>query len=535
MKQNKNKNKNQKKKYFSAYEYKLQVPGILRLLFALLLFFLELGIFAYISVKISKLGLGFLLLWQIAALIFTIYLSQKPQQTSYVHFWIMLILFFPPLGFILYFVWGRDKRFPKKEQQFKESLARRKPFQKSTKEALGEVKDLSLNMAAKRQLGYFCNYNFPVYQNCNLTYFRSGEAQYKQMFKDISEAKDYIFLEVFIVADGYIWEKTVDLLIRKAQEGVEIRLLLDDFGTIAKMDWSVINKLKKNKIKFIRFNPVIRYASGLYQNYRNHKKSCLIDGKIAWLGSANLGDEYVNLISRFGYWKDNALRIEGEACRSILLDFLLLWEHEREFPLDEDYSKFIAQVSTEASPENKGLLVPFWNGPLGSEEKIAIHVINSVINTATEKLIISTPYLILEDSIAISLCQAAKSGIDVNIILPDIPDKPLVYLISQSNYGNLLKAGCRIYQYKPGFIHAKTLLADGEIALMGSINLDYRSLYLNFENGIYIYKHPVIEDMYQDYENILANCREILLEEWEKRPLWKKIVQFILRPFSPLI
>ncbi len=519
-----------------GYNYNLKLPGLLRMVVAIALFAVELFFLNWPAFRLTALGLDILGGLQLAALVFAIYLSQKVNRTSYTIFWIMIILFFPALGLILYLFWGNENRFGRQRLHFAESQARLAPWRKSEEASKEELAAQSLDLPGQIQLRYLLNKGFPIYKDTKMTYAPTGEDQFEQMFKDIAQAKDFIFLEYFIISDGYIWEQTVDLLLEKADEGLEIRLLYDDFGTTARACSNTMVKLKEHGVKIINFNPVARYISGLYRNYRNHQKAAIIDGKIAWLGGTNLADEYANIHKRFGYWKDTAIRLEGPACDSITTDFLLMWEHDGIYPLDEDYSHFLPQQKNPLPPlADSGLVVPFWDGPLGREDHPASDLISSLISTAEKRLYICTPYLVPETDMVNRIIQAAQSGVEVFILMPGIPDKKLVYKVSQSNYYHLLKAGCRIFLYEPGFLHAKTFLADGERALVGSINLDYRSLYLNFENGVYIYQNPVLQDIEADMEEIISHSREIDLASWEKRPFRHKFLEFILKPLSPLL
>lgn len=519
-----------------GYNYKLKLPGLLSMVVAMALFVAELFFLNWLAFRLTGLGLGILGGLQLLALGFAIYLSHKVNRTSYTLFWIMIILFFPALGLILYLFWGNENRFGKQRKHFAECQARLAPWRKSEEACQADLATRSLDLPSQIQLRYLLNKGFPIYKDTKMTYAPTGEDQFDLMFQDIAQAQDFIFLEYFIISDGYIWEQTVDLLLEKADEGLEIRLLYDDFGTTARADSATMVKLKDHGVKIINFNPVARYASGLYRNYRNHQKAAIIDGKIAWLGGTNLADEYANIHKRFGYWKDTAIRLEGPACDSITADFLLMWEHDNIYPLDEDYSRFLPQSRDPLfSLPDSGLVVPFWDGPLGRDDYPASDLISSLISTSEKRLYISTPYLVPETDMMNRIIQAAQSGVEVFILMPGIPDKKLVYKVSQSNYYPLLKAGCRIFLYEPGFLHAKTFLADGKRALVGSINLDYRSLYLNFENGVYIYQDPVLTDIEADMQEIIAHSREIDLASWEKRPFRHKLLEFILKPFSPLL
>lgn len=516
-----------------TYDYKMKLPGALKILVAALLFFAEVGLFLYLGLKLSSLTAGLYLFFQVLGLAFSIYLLQRYGENSYNIFWIMLILFFPAFGLIIYLSLGRKRRFKKLNIRFKEDMARIKPYRKEPIESSRLGVDHQVSDAAQIQINYLTNKGFPVYNNSAQTYFPSGEAQFTQMLQDMEKAEEYIFLEYFIMADGHILDKAVDIMMRKAQAGVDVRLLYDDFGVSARADAAYIQAIKDSGVKVITFNPVSRYISGFYKNYRNHQKLCLIDGKVGWLGGTNLADEYANIYERFGYWKDTAIRIEGEACNSLLTDFILMWDHDQIYPKDPDLSIFMPD---HPRPETyPGLTIPFWDGPIGMDGNVSADLIRSLFTTAKTSIDIMTPYLVVEPALIDALCMAADSGVRVRLITPGIPDKPQVYLVTRSNYGKLIEHGCEIYEYTPGFIHAKTILVDNERVLLGSINLDYRSLYLNFENAVYICQSPVIADISQDVEETITVCEQISWEAWKNRPRKDKIREPFYKIMSPLM
>lgn len=378
---------------------------------------------------------------------------------------------------------------------------------------------------------FLYNAGFPVYQNTVCQYFPLGEDKFVQMFEDLRKAKDFIFMEYFILADGVIWQEVEDILIQKAHEGVDVRLLFDDFGSIIKAPNDVIKKLRSHGVKVYNFNPVLRYVSKLYINYRNHQKCCIIDGNLAYTGGTNLADEYANLYPRFGHWKDSAIRLEGDAVRGLTTMFLIMWESESN--RQEDYEKYMPREKL--YPNATGYFIPYWDSPLNNPNNPAEDIYRSMINNAKDYLYICTPYFIVDDSMISDICRAAKSGVDVRIITPGIPDKWYAYVVTQSNYAKLMESDVKVFQYTPGFIHAKTVIADDFHAITGCVNFDYRSFHLHFENSVYICGDPVLKDIYDDFLEIFEDSELMDLETWRQRPFKQKAIEAFMRIFSTLL
>lgn len=521
----------------SKFSYKLKVPGMIRLLFAIAIFATELILFIILSVALRDLSVGFFLLLQIIALILVLHITQKHRNSAFTLSWTVLLLSFPPLGLLLYLFWGREGRFPRKEAKLKAAQKRLQAWQPDIQKQTEKIEHLSLSTAPHLQLHYLSRSGFALYQNSSAHYYASGEEQFEQMFKDLERAEHFILIEYFIVAEGQILQRIQDILIRKAKEGVEIRFLMDDFGSVAKAPTHLIRTLRENGVKVQNFNPVNRYISKLYVNYRNHQKVCVIDGQIAWFGGTNLADEYANIYERYGYWKDCAVRVTGEACRGATIGFFIMWELESGHG-EKSYSPFFPDLSTTRfAPEDgkQHVFVPYWDGPLMAQGNPAEDLYLSMFNTAKRELLIITPYFVIDEHMMSDLCRAARSGVQVMLLCPGIPDKKAVNCITRSNYGPLLEAGARVFEYIPGFIHCKTAILDGEAVITGSINLDYRSLFLHYENAVYIYDDPVVQEIRDDFFETLQQSREISLEDWQKRPLWLRFLEPLLKIFSPLL
>ena len=466
------------------------------------------------------------ILLEVFSVFLAIILISNDRNYSYTMLWLLVILIMPVFGYLLYMLWGRTSLFGSSKKKNEEIL---------THSACFLVQDPAIHAdsptppARKRITTYLQQEGFPLFANTACSYFPSGESQFEKMLEDMEGARHFIFLEYFIVAEGQLWERIHEVLRRKAAQGVEVRLIYDDFGSITTMTARTIKQLKKENIQVINFNPVHRYISKLYINYRNHKKITVIDGNIGYTGGTNIADEYVNLRQRYGYWKDNAIRLEGEAVWSLTVIFLQMWEFE-----SNTKSVYTNYTPTLSKPETKGFYQPFCDGPSNNPHNPAAAIYQQIIANASEYVYLTTPYLVIDNAIKEVLCIAAKSGIDVRIITPRISDHWFVHIVTQSNYGDLLEAGVRIYEYTPGYIHAKTIISDDDNAVVGSINLDYRSFYLHYENGVWICGAPVLAEIKKDILDIIAKSEEVALAEWKARPWHIKLAEPLIRLFGPL-
>jgi len=304
--------------------------------------------------------------------------------------------------------------------------------------------------------------------------------------------------------------------------------LYDDLGSIITLPKDFIRQLENDGIKVMAFNPVHRYVSRFYLNFRNHQKIVVIDGNIGYTGGANLADEYANLYEKHGHWKDTAIRLEGEAVWTLTVTFLQMWQTESR--VEEDYGKYRPTTGT----GEDGFFQPFSDSPV-SGNNVAKILYRQIISSAKKYVYITTPYLVIDDEMVNELCLAALTGTDVRIVVPKVYDKWYVYKVTCSNYKRLLEAGVRIYEYTPGYIHAKTIISDDDNAVVGSINMDYRSFYLHFENGVWICGSSVIQDIREDILLTMDQCEEIILDEWNRRPWYKKACELLFRIFAPLL
>jgi len=462
-----------------------------------------------------------------------IFIINKHEKAGFKLTWIFLILLFPFLGGILYIMlnfWSNPKRFIR-------SLNRNISESQDSFYLPGNRLDelIDKHPEFKTQAHYLQEYaGFPVYSNTRQVYFSSGESFFYNVLEELEKAKEYIFLEFFIIKEGHMLDFILAILEKKAKEGLDVRIMYDDLGCFFTLPSDFPAILKRKGIKtfvFNRFKPII---SSL-QNNRDHRKIISIDGKVAFTGGLNLADEYINVVKRFGHWKDAAIMIEGDAAWSLTLIFLQMWNLG--FKVKDNYSSFYPWKNNTGeralNNQNWGYVQPYADSPI-DRENVGEHVYIKIINQAKNYVYINTPYLIVDDNLLSALTLAAKSGVDVRIITPHRWDKWIVAITSRSYYRRLIQAGVKLYEYTSGFNHGKTFISDDRIATVGTTNLDFRSLYLHFECGVLIYASETIADIKEDFLHTLPRSQEITLKDCA-RNAFHKIFSDILRVFAPLM
>lgn len=348
------------------------------------------------------------------------------------------------------------------------------------------------------------------------------------MLSELNKAEKFIFMEYFIIEDGLMLNSILDILKEKASRGVDVRFMYDSLGSIAKAPVDIVRDLRNAGIRCFEFNTFRSILDNRYNN-RDHRKICVIDGNVGFTGGVNLADEYINVKTVYGHWKDTAIMIKGDAVWSLTNMFLTLWDGINK--CDEDFRKYLPDIDVKT---DNGYVIPYTDFPIDNET-VGKSVYLNMINRANRYIYIMTPYLILDNTMATSLCDAAKSGIDVRLITPGIADKKLVNLLTKSYYDKLIEAGVKIYEYTPGFVHAKIFVSDDETAVVGTINLDYRSLAHHFENAIWMYKTDIVADIKKDFLDTQEKCERITLEKCMKKSFAKIIFLPILRLFSPML
>ncbi|MCR4956035.1 MAG: cardiolipin synthase [Lachnospiraceae bacterium] len=466
---------------------------------------------------------------QIAAVLIVLIIVNKETNPSFKLAWSVLILGIPILGITMYYLFGRTEITKTNRRRIAIMHEKSVKFLSDNEDVMGRISARS--RGAGKQSDYIRKWSdFPPYDNYGLTYYMSGDDTLKPILDAIDGAKEYIFLEFFIIEEGVFLNSILKALQKKALEGIEVRMMYDDFGSATKVPLYYDKVIEGMGIQCIRFNPLRPFLS-VVMNNRDHRKMIIVDGKIAFTGGFNLADEYINQQERFGYWKDNGLRIEGPAVSNFVAMFMEMWQYStRE---KEDESPYFATFKEGEFVKQPGYIQPYADSPL-DREKVGETVYLNIINRAKDYIYIFTPYLIIDNEMMTALCNAAKQGVDVRIVTPGIPDKKLVFLMTQSYYVTLLEAGVRIYEFRPGFIHAKTFVCDDVIATVGTINLDYRSLYMHFECGVWIHRANEISQIKEDALNTFSISEEITYEKEINRNWLIKTIQGVLRLLAPI-
>jgi len=374
---------------------------------------------------------------------------------------------------------------------------------------------------------------FPTYQNTEVQYFASGEEKFEELLRQLQQAQKFIFMEYFIVQKGYMWTKILNILKEKVEEGIEVRFMYDGMCSLSMMPFHYPKQLQKMGIQCHMFAPIYPVLS-TYQNNRDHRKIVVIDGTTAFTGGINIGDEYINRKQRFGVWKDTAIMLRGDAVRSFTLMFLEMWNVSKGRPLPEGYEQYLEVNQLKMPAAGDGFVMPYGDSPFDGE-LLGAQVYMDILYTAKDYVHIMTPYLIPDHDMTTALTYAAKRGVEVIIIMPHIPDKWYAFVLAKTYYPELMDAGVQIYEYTPGFIHAKSFIADGRKAVVGTINLDYRSLYLHFECAAYMYRNAEIEKIEQDFKNTLKQCQKVTRDDIRKQSWLNQLIGKILRLFAPLM
>ncbi len=454
-------------------------------------------------------------------------LINDSRSPSFKIAWISIALILPITGHLMYILWGKSDSKKKIESKILAMLRHGNSFlheDKKVAEKFHQSNHLNIRMSR-----YLSLEGFPVFKNTQVTYYSMGEDAFEAIFEEIVKAKQFILLNFFIVAEGALWDRMHKLLQMKLTEGIKVYFMYDDFGATIRTNKHFRRELEAEGMEVRVFNPIHKYMDKLYMNYRSHQKIVVVDGNVGFTGGFNLADEYANLIERFGVWKDTGIRLEGDAVWGLTVIFFQMWEvcSKKEFI---DYEKF---YPTKKFPKNDTYIHVISDGPATKHWPIE-SIYHQMIMYANKYLYIMTPYLIIEQDMQDALIMAAQSGVDVRIITPNIPDKKNVKLLTNFNYGKLLEHHVKIYEYTPGFIHAKSIINDA-CGIVGTVNMDYRSFYLHYENAVWMYDKKIVDEITKDFLDTVKQSREISYEEWKKRSFKIKLWQQILNLFSTLM
>lgn len=445
--------------------------------------------------------------------------------------WVIPILAIPIFAVTAYIFLNIqvDRRLFKKIMQKKQKTAEKYlPQNKNVMERLEKHNVHSAHLA--EYMYKYCN--APVYRNTQVTYFKIGEEKFEALKCELNKAQHFIFMEYFIIGEGKMWSEILEILCRKAEAGVDVRVMYDGMGSQLILPDGYNKKLCGLGIDCKIFNQFRPFLSST-QNNRDHRKIVIIDGHTAFTGGVNIADEYINEIDRFGHWKDTAIMLKGEAVWSFTILFLEMWEPELK-DMDNYYEKFSPHAYYSKTFKSDGYIIPYGDSPL-DDERVGKAVYLNIINKAEKYVYICTPYLIIDHEMMNALKLVAKSGVSIKIITPGIPDKWYTHAIAQSYYKELINDGIEIYEYTNGFIHAKSFISDDTTAVVGTINLDYRSLYLHFECAAYMYGTSAVNNIKSDFEETLKICRKIDIDYCNKISPVKRFITGFLRMLGPLL
>ena len=498
---------------------------------AVLLQLITFGYFLYALAYNSRWTIALETVLFVLQIVFILYILNEHEHPSSKINWMIFILLTPVFGIPMYVMNGRGR--PAKHMKNR-MLRAHVETNKIFDAVYGKT---SVPEVENRQTGlsyYLAKHGgYPMFTSGDVQYYADGAAMFAEMKQALENAEKFILMEYFIIAHGKMWRETLSILLKKAMQGVQIRIIYDDFGSMLTVQPKYdryLNSLHKN-IRCIKFNKVVPFFS-LRMNHRDHKKILIIDGKVGFTGGINLADEYIGEKQRFGHWKDSGVKITGESVRSLSKSFFYVWKAygKDKTPMETFLPKY---DHTETQEKTDVCIQPYDDSPLDGVS-FGASVYSDIINRAEKYVWIFTPYLILDEHMRTALCLAAARGVDVRIVTPGIPDKKIVFRLTRANYTLLLKAGVRIYEYTPGFIDSKSMVSDDNSAVVGTINLDYRSLYHHFENAVYFTDKNAVADLKKDCEQTFGVCKERTLENM-RRHLVGRLIDSVLRVFETMM
>lgn len=507
--------------------------GVLRGIFSrttviVLLIILQLGFLFLTYAWMEQYRVWITILEGIFAIAIVLYLVNSKMDAISRMTWLILIMIAPLLGSLFLIYTKLDWGYRGLKQRISYLVDLSAPYLRDDEAILEVLKDNTSTTYHLVQYLERSRGNFPIYNNTRTTYFPTGETFFKRLKEELLLAQKYIFLEFFIIAEGQMWGEILSILEKKVKEGVEVRVLFDGMNELSTLSPDYAVRLQQLGIKAKSFLPISPFIS-TYYNYRDHRKIVVIDGDVSFTGGVNLADEYINEIDRFGHWKDAGLMLEGEAIDSFLILFLQMWSiTEKELIIDPYLSKHIPSLPSD------GYVIPYGDSPLDTD-KIGENVYIDILNHAKNYVYIMTPYLILDSEMEHALRFAAERGVDIRIIMPGVPDKGIPYALAKTYYKALMTSGVKIYEYQPGFVHSKIFVSDNTKAVVGTINLDYRSLYHHFECATYLYRVSAIAEIVKDFKETQEKSVLVTQEQLKTRPWYQKLVGLLVRTIAPLL
>lgn len=511
------------------------MKGLLRLIFSrpfrlAVPILIQLWFIIFVVYRLSESFIELYILFTVLSYIFAIKVVNSKANPSYKIAWVIIILGVPMIGGVMYLLFG-NKKIPKSLQSSAVKITSQTiPLFQQDESVIKEIE--ALDKDVYKQVNYIWNNAYyPVYKHNETQYFPTGEASFAMMLKELEKASRFIFLEYFIVSTGYMLNAVLAILKRKAAEGVQVRILYDDFGSMTSLPENFAKNMAKLNIEVHAFNK-LRPILAIQMNNRDHRKICVIDGILGFVGGFNLADEYINRKVRFGHWKDSAIMIRGDAVFSLTIMFLQFFNYESS--INDNYLDYRYNDEDLLDIQGEGYVQPFSDSPTDEEATgYSTHI--NMITQAHDYLYIYTPYLIIDDAMINALCLAAKDGVDIRIVTPHIPDKWYVHMVTRSNYQILIENGVKIYEYTKGFIHSKMMISDDELAIIGTTNMDFRSYYLHHECGVFLYKTRSVLKMKEDYLETLKECQQITYQQCLEVGFFTRVVQSFLNLFGPML
>lgn len=505
--------------------------GVGRMVVVVLSILLEVVFLIMMATRLNRYYAWVSIFTQILAFLLMLYIYGQHKTSSMKMPWIILILTFPIIGVVLYLLTGLNGYTRVMREHYKKLDETLYPLLDSNDDIFSDLAAEDREVASIS--GYLRQYShYPVYKNTKVTYFDEASKGLEAQLKAMAKAEKFIFMEYHAIEDKESWARIQEVLTERVAAGVEVRIFYDDMGSIGFINTDFVKKMRSLGIACRVFNPFVP-GLNLFLNNRDHRKITVIDGKVGFTGGYNLANEYFNITHPYGRWKDTGIRIEGEAVRSLTVTFLEMWNAvRRQGAEDTDYVKYLPRF--EYDIQNEGYVQPYADNPMDGEQ-VGENVYISIVEKADRYCYFMTPYLIITDEMNHALGLAAKRGVDVRIITPGIPDKKLVYSVTRSFYNGLVRNGVRIYEWTPGFCHAKMCVADDKMATCGTINLDYRSLYHHFENGCFFYDCQAVGDIKEDFDKTFGECKEVTEKYRSGRSSVMRFTQMIMRLFAQLL
>lgn len=505
---------------------------IFKIVSVLIILGVEIAVLIFLYTTTKGIYMYAKVVFEIIKLFTVLYLIYRHDSSAYKISWIIFIMFMPVVGLLAFYLWGNSKLRKKVLVTYEKIREDSKKYLRSSEDINKKI--LNIDKYKYNEVNYINKISgYPTYKNDGIEYFDIGEKFFKELKIDLINAKKYILIKFFIISDGVLWKEFFEILKQKRKENVEIIITIDSLGCMFKLPKNFYKDLNTIGVKVYKFNPFSVIINS-YINYRDHRKIIIIDGNVAYTGGVNLADEYANIIEKYGYWKDVGIKIKGEAVNSFVVMFLRSIQTMEKEKID--YMRYINnEISQKCeNDETNGYIIPYEGGPDNRKNPIE-NIYIQTINYAKNYIYMTTPYFVVSESVLNAILNSARSGVDVRVIVPYIPDKKLVNVVTKSYYEVLLEAGVRVYEYTPGFIHSKTFVTDDETSIVGTANLDFRSMHLNFECAVFTYKTGEEVNIKNDFCNMLQKCDEIKLENWKKRSPLVKLIEAIMTAFSPML